>query len=194
MDISYHTPPGRGGRCSDPKSFLPFPAISGLLLPVRATGPVTLNSSLEIMMCGFRTLVLLMVPALGAALMTGCATEPVKTPPPPAPVIVPASSDQAMNITLDVTKLDPSAKVGSVKAVNSSAGMVAVGGIPLDAVKKGDSIQFVDGRSNCVANGTIITIDKSTDPAVPYLIVDYTPASGGRAPIKGDLAVFIPSK
>jgi hypothetical protein len=145
-------------------------------------------------MRGFRSMVLLMVPAMGSGLLTGCASEPVKQTPPPAPVILPASPDQASNISSDFTKIDPTAKVGRVSASDPSAMMVAVSGIPTDAVKKGESIQFLDGRSNCFANGTIVNVDKTTDLAIPFLIVDYTPTPGGRAPRNGDLAVYIPAK
>ena len=141
-------------------------------------------------MRGFRSLVLLMVPALGGALLTGCASEPVKAPPP-APVIVPASPQEASEIQADFSKLDPNVRVGHVSVVNTSAMMAVIEGIPAEAVKKGESIQFMDGRQMGIANGTISSIDMK-DPANPYVIVDYTPTASGRAPVRGDLAFHLP--
>ena len=112
-------------------------------------------------------------------------------------MVLPPSEAQTSVITSDFQKIDPNTKIGRVAAVDSSASMAAVAGIPLDAVKMNgslQSIQFVNGQSTTIANGTIDSIDKTTDPANPYLIVKFEPAAGGRAPIKGDLAVFIPSK
>jgi hypothetical protein len=143
-------------------------------------------------MFGFRSLVLLMSAALGAAMLSGCAEEPKKTPPPMAPVIIPASSEQQQAAAEDFTHLDPSAKVGHVAGSRPSDMMAAVAGISGDDVKVGDTIVFADGRQKGIANGTIRSIDKTTDPTLPLLIVDYdfSTVPGGRAPVRGDLAIF----
>jgi hypothetical protein len=158
---------------------------------------VTLILSLEIMMRGFRSLGLLMATALGATLMTGCASEPVKTPPPPAPVVYAPSPEQTTDIIADFQRINPDTKIGRVAGVDASSMTVVVSGIPIDAIKLDgslQSIQFVDGHANTVANGTIDRVDKFTDPSNPYVVVTYTPTPSGRAPMPRDLAVYTPNK
>jgi hypothetical protein len=67
--------------------------------------------------------------------------------------------------------------------------MAAVSGISYAPAIKGQSIQFLDANSAVIANGTV---SATTDPDSSYLIVDFTPTAGGRAPITNDLAVYVP--
>jgi hypothetical protein len=99
-----------------------------------------------------------------------------------------ATPEQAGQVHDELVKILPGAVMGSVAAVKD--GMAAVSGISAAAVKKGDSIQFLDASSMGIANGSIV----SADPNSAYLVVEYTPTAGGRAPMRGDMAVYIPSK
>jgi hypothetical protein len=124
--------------------------------------------------------------------MTGCAPEPVK-PPPPAPVILPASQDQITNATIDILKFDPNAKIGHVAGVRPSDSMASVVGIPLADVKLGDTIVFTDARQAPIANGTVRYLFKpDQEITVETLVVEYEPTV--RAPSRGDLAVLLKDK
>ena len=137
-----------------------------------------------------RSLVLMLLPSLGAVLLTGCAAPP---PPPPPPAIVPATPEQAADLQAEFAKANPNARVGHVSAVNTTAGTAAVLGIPIGELHKGDSIQFLDSKEKQVANGTVV--DQNTDnPNYAFLIVHYDALDGGRPPAEGDLAVYLPRK
>ncbi len=52
----------------------------------------------------------------------------------------------------------------------------------------------VDDKQVAVANGTVRSIDTTTEPGTAILIVDYKPSStGGRDLIRGDMAIFLPN-
>jgi hypothetical protein len=131
-------------------------------------------------------MVLLVSPVLAAIVLGGCTPPP--KPPAPAPAPQPASEQQISDIHDNIVKILPGALVGNVVMVKD--GMAAVGGISTAAVHKGDSIQFLDASSVGVANGTISI---TPDPSSSFLIVDFTPTANGRAPMKGDVAVYLPA-
>lgn len=92
---------------------------------------------------------------------------------------------------MQFAKSDPNVRVGHVGYVDTGDMSASVVMEMLDGIKNGDTVSFTDAKQNPVAAGTVRGI---TDPN-PYrfLIVDYKPApDGGRAPMKGDLAVWIP--
>ncbi len=138
-----------------------------------------------------RSLVSMLLPLLGAVLLTGCASAP--PPVPAAPPIVPATADQEADLQAQLAKAYPGARVGHVSAVNGSANTAAVRGIPLGEVHRGDSIQFLDSRQTPISNGTVID-QNIDDPEYQFLIVQTEALSGGRTPVKGDLAVYLPRK
>ncbi len=143
-------------------------------------------------MRGLRWMVLLTVAALGGSFIGGCAPEPVKPAPQPV-MIVPASPEQADQFRADVAKMDPNARVGKVERVSEANSMAAISGLSPDEVKKGETVEFVDSRLNPIAGGTV-TNSRTTGPTDPYLIVEYTVTAGGRAPVSGDLVVYLPPK
>ncbi len=128
---------------------------------------------------------------LTASLFTGCA-EPAPKPAPP-PQIMPASPEQAVDLQAEFMKLKPNARVGHVSAINTSASIAAVAGIPINEVRLGDSVQFVDARFKPIANGTVTSAD-ATHPDFPFLIVDVKPLPTGRNPITGDVVVYLPGQ
>jgi hypothetical protein len=133
----------------------------------------------------------ILLPSLGAVLLTGCASPPPKAAP--APAYVAATPQLAEDLQAEYQKTVPGARVGKVSAVNTQVGTAAVLGIPLGDVHIGDSIQFMDAREVGVANGTV-TGQNNTNPDYAFLIVDYSAVAGGRAPRPGDLAVYLPRK
>jgi len=145
---------------------------------------------LELNMVWSRSLVLMLLPTVGAVFLTGCTPPP---PPPPPPAIVPATPEQAMDVQAAITKEYPTGRVGHVSGVDTGAGNAAISGIPIADVHKGASIQFVDSGNAVIANGTVIDSNAS-NPEYPLIIVHYEPTAGGRGPVYGDLAVYIPDK
>jgi len=132
-------------------------------------------------------MVLLVLPTVAATLLGGCTPPP--PPPAPAPAPMAPTQEQAMAVQAEILKVSPNWIVGKVAGVKN--GMAAVTDIPYASVKEPKSIQFLDANSLVIANGTVST---ASDKDSQYLIVEFTPATtvGGRAPIKGDLAVYIP--
>jgi len=130
-------------------------------------------------------MILLVLPLLAATLLVGCTPPP--PPPPPAPGPVAPTAEQAGQVQADIMKILPGSVVGKVSAVRGT--MAAVSGISYTPAIKGQSIQFLDANSAVIANGTV---SPTTDPDGSYLIVDFTPTAGGRAPITNDLAVYVP--
>ena len=72
----------------------------------------------------------------------------------------------------------PGARVGRVAHVRPDDMLAAVGGLSAAEVKPGATISFEDANQNVVANGTVFDLQKSSD----YVVVEFTPAPGGRAP------------
>ncbi len=139
-----------------------------------------------------RLLVLILLPAVAASLLTGCTPPPPKVVPPPPPLA--ATPEQTVAVQTDLNKINPGARVGHVASVMTDSKQAAVAGIPAADVHKGDSVQFTDSKQNPVANGTVYSIDTS-NPDYVFVIVDYdyTGVAGGRAPALGDLAFYLPS-
>ena len=129
--------------------------------------------------------------AVGLAMLTGCQPAPQPRPPaPPAPMV--PSASQAMSTQQQFAALDPKAKVGRVAEVDSGMHMAAVSGINAADVKEHDTVSFADASNRVVANGQVISVDAHTNPAQPFVIVDYARApSGGRDPVQGDLAIMV---
>jgi hypothetical protein len=134
-------------------------------------------------------MILLVSPVLAGILLGGCT--PTAPAPAPAPAPQPATPQQAAQVQADIVRVIPGAQVGHVSGISGT--QAAVAGISLDAVKIGESIQFTDGNSVGIANGTVFYKD-ATSPDFPFLIVDFEPLPNGRAPIKGDLAIYSPPK
>jgi hypothetical protein len=134
-------------------------------------------------------MVLLVLPCVATTLLGGCTPPP--PPPAPAPVPQAPTEQQAVAVQAEILKVSPNWVVGKVAGVSGS--MAAVTDIPFATVKEPKSILFLDGNSAVVAMGTVST---ASDKDSQYLIVEYTPATtvGGRAPIRGDIAVYIPPK
>jgi hypothetical protein len=134
-----------------------------------------------------RSLVLLVLPPLAVTLLGGCTPPPA--PPAPAPAPQAPTEQQAQAVQAEILKVSPNWIVGKVAGVKD--GMAAVTDIPYASVKEPKSIQFLDANSAVIANGTVST---ASDKDSQYLIVEFMPATtaGGRAPIKGDIAVYIP--
>ena len=141
-------------------------------------------------MRGFRSLVLLITPVL--AMVNGCATEveskPASTTPPVTYSPPPSRGEASTDMLIDLTKLNPGARIGRVAGVRDD--MVAVSGIPVEEIPKLASVQFTDSHGMPLASGTV---KHSTDMGTPYLIVsEVVPASQGRMPAPGDVAIYIP--
>lgn len=132
-------------------------------------------------------MVLPLLPSLAAVLLVGC------TPPAPKPMAAPApvaaTPEQTVQVQAALAKIIPGSLVGKVAAVKGN--LAAVTGIPFASVVAPKSIQFLDGNSMTIANGLVST---ASDPASPYLVVEFTPAPGGRAPIENDTAVYLPPR
>ena len=126
--------------------------------------------------------------AAGLAALVGCQPKPKPAPAPqPAPASTSAEVQQTQTMMMTI---DPKARVGHVADVDPRAHMAAVAGIPLADVKVGDTISFLTGDHQTLANGTIQTLDSTQ--SVPIVIVDYSIATGGRDPADNDLAVTVP--
>ena len=121
----------------------------------------------------------------GLVALVGCQPPPKPPAPQPAPAPMATMSQQQM-IQQQVTSVDPRAKVGHVADVNAGAHMAAVAGISSGDVKVGDTISFLAGDHQTLANGSITSTEGG------FLIVDYSVANGGRDPVDGDLAVTLP--
>ena len=122
-------------------------------------------------------------PVVLTVAVLGC--EP--TPPPPAPAPpAPVSSRDVATVQSEFARRDPNSRVGTVSAVRSQDSLAAVSGINLMSIRPGDAISFVDSSQTAVAHGLISNVDTTDN----LLVVKYTPASGGRAPNKGDIAIW----
>ena len=129
---------------------------------------------------------------LVAAVLSGCQAPAKPAPPPPAAPPAPTAND-SMQAQQQLAAIDPRAKVGTVAGVQPANHLAAVSRIPFEAVKVGDAISFTGTDNRPFATGSVIDKDDHTDPAHPFLIVDYQKASsGGHDPADGDLAITIP--
>jgi hypothetical protein len=129
---------------------------------------------------------LLLSQTMFGLLLAGC-TPPPPPPPPPA-----ATSFDISRLQSDLQRHDPGARAGSVTRVREDEKLAAISmasgeGSSKQDVKVNDPITFTDSFQNPVANGTVVSKDGD------LLIVNYTPATGGRAPKEGDIAVHLSS-
>jgi hypothetical protein len=129
-----------------------------------------------------------LIATAGFSLMVGCTPPPPKVTVAPAPT--PATPEQAQLVQADVAKAIPGSVVGHVSGISGSLAAVSFPA-PIPSVKKGESIQFMDSRSMGIANGLVLSVD-ATNPDYPMVIVDFEPTATGRAPIAGDLAIYVP--
>jgi hypothetical protein len=94
----------------------------------------------------------------------------------------PVSQDQFIAARNEYQKQNPDARVGLVTAVLPDDHLASVGSVPVKDFAVGDIVSFIDAYGNIVATGQVEAITND------QLNVRYTP-TGGRDPIKGDLAV-----
>ena len=120
----------------------------------------------------------------------GCNPPPPKVVPPPAPQ--PASEEQVKTVQADLQKMFPGATVGHVSGISGTLAAVFLGSPP-PAIHPGESIQFADANGVGIANGQVISVD-TTSPEYPMVVADFEPLPDGRAPIVGDMAIYIPPK
>ena len=118
---------------------------------------------------------------LGAALLTGCMRT-AKPVPAPQPVVATAEKIAAYRESVD--KLRPGSMVGIVAASQPEYNLVAVGDLPVQSFKVGQTLSFVDSDGNTIGNGQIKNIVND------LLILKYD-SLGKRAPEKGDLALWL---
>jgi hypothetical protein len=117
--------------------------------------------------------------------LCGCQSHP-KEPTQPAPPPV-ASADKIAAIRETIQKGQPGSLVGQVIAVSTEYGpYAAVADLPVQDVKVGQVITFLDADGNPINNGTVMAVVGDT------LHVKYDPA--GKRPVQtGDLAVWLKS-
>lgn len=122
----------------------------------------------------------------GGAVVLGMAAgcRP-KSGPPTAALPPEADASLVQQLRQSYQRIHPGTRVGLVTAVAEEVSLAAVSDIDLKSFKNGDILTFIDTNEQPFANGTVVNI---TDDA---LHVKYTPASGGRAPRQGDLAVSL---
>lgn len=95
----------------------------------------------------------------------------------------PASIEVLNQIRAHYASVDPNALVGRVVATLPQNGLIAVGDMPLDQFKIGDTLVIIDTKQKIVAAGKVV---RMTDNA---LHLSYDVAPSGRDPRLGDLAV-----
>jgi hypothetical protein len=134
-----------------------------------------------------RSLVTLLLPCFAATLLIGCNPPAPKVEPlPPQP----AAPQTAEEIRAQIQKAVPGSLVGTVESISDSQAAVYLGAATPE-IKMGESIQFEDANLRGFANGTVVSVDR-TSPEYPIVIVDFEPLPGGRTPIRGDIAVYMP--
>ena len=120
----------------------------------------------------------------GIALLAGCQS-PAPTAPAgfTGPTTMP-SADKVAAYREKMTKLKPGSVVGTVVANNSNGNLAAVADFPVKDFQIGQTLAFVDSDGNPINNGTIRNIVND------ILVVQYD-ATGTRAPLRGDLALWL---
>jgi hypothetical protein len=117
---------------------------------------------------------------VSAGMTAGCQTTPKKTEPEMA------TPDKAAALRESIQKAQPGAQVGRVIVVLTDAPYAAVIDLPVQDVKAGQTITFVDGEGNPVSNGTVAEV-------VGDAVHVKFDKAGKRPPQKGDLAVWLKS-
>jgi hypothetical protein len=95
-----------------------------------------------------------------------------------------ATPDKVAALRESIQKAQPGAQVGQVIAV--IPGYASISDLPVQEIKEGQTITFVDIQGNPINNGTVGMV---VGDAV-HVKVDK---AGKRAPQKGDLAVWLKS-
>jgi hypothetical protein len=113
---------------------------------------------------------------MSGGLLAGCAQKPAPAPMPRVP-----TSQQVSEMRDAFKKVSPSARVGIVTAVLADQSLAMVGDFPVDGVRAGDIISFVDADEQAIAHGDVIEIRDGK------VIVHFQAAA--RAPMVGDAAV-----
>ena len=97
-----------------------------------------------------------------------------------------ATPDKVAALRDSIQKAQPVAQLGQVIATITDPPYTAVSDLPLQEVKEGQTITFVDIQGNPVNNGTVMKVVGDS------VHVKYDKA-GKRPPQKGDLAVWLKS-
>jgi hypothetical protein len=123
--------------------------------------------------------------AAAPLVLCGCQSHPKEPPPEPPPPV--ATADKIAAIRESIQKGQPGSLVGQVIAVSTVYGpYAAVADLPVQDVKVGQVVTFLDADGNPINNGTVMAIVGDT------LHVKYDPA--GKRPVQaGDLAVWLKS-
>jgi hypothetical protein len=123
----------------------------------------------------------IIVLALSAGLLAGCARTPRESETPPT-----ASRDKVQELRDSYTRSDPNVRVGVVTSVLPEERLASVGDVSLDDFQDGQGLTFIDTNGKTLTYGHIVRITQSS------LHVRYNaPGPDGRAPQKGDLAVRV---
>src|SRR5690242_15947563 len=126
---------------------------------------------------------------LSASLLTGCAGPQHEKNANATHNTATVASDRQATVTVQSLRdafmqRNPNAKFGEVTAVLPQNQLAAVGDLPVDQFRRGDTITFLVGRNQYV-NGTIVAIRNGN------LHVKYDAPAGGRDPQVGDAAVSV---
>ena len=118
-------------------------------------------------------------------LLPGCQSKPKEPLSEPTPPV--ATADKIAAIRESIQKGQPGSLVGQVIETSTVYGpYAAVADLPVQDVKVGQVITFVDGDGNPINNGVVMAV------VGDMLHVKYDPA--GKRPVqKGDLAVWLKS-
>jgi hypothetical protein len=123
---------------------------------------------------------------LPASLMIGCAA-----PPPAAPAAAPAppaTSNDVSHVQMELQQHDKGAVAGSVIKILSASHLAAVvlaSQHNASMVRVDDAFTFTDSNQNPIANGKVVSVDQG------IVVVSYVPATGGREPSVGDIAIHL---
>ena len=115
------------------------------------------------------------------SLAVGCQTTQKPKPETTAP---PASNERAAEIRDSIMKARPNSLVGQVILSLEDRPYAAVGDIPVQDAKVGQTVTFIDGNGQPFNAGTVVAIVGDT------LHIKFD-TSGKRAPQKGDLALIM---
>lgn len=113
-----------------------------------------------------------------AALLLGCQNKP--------PVAPPVSRDAIRTIRESYQRLDPTARLGAVVAVDEPTRLVAVGDVTPSDFTIGDVVNFMDSKESLIGVGRVLAIT-TTAVHVKY----EQPGPKQRAPRVGDLALRV---
>ena len=105
---------------------------------------------------------------VGTAVLAGCQ------PPPPPPTVVvpvvpppPTTADRVAAYRAMVEKVKPGSIVGLVVATQSESNLAAVGDLPVQDFKVGQTVSFVDIDGNVINHGFVKNVTNE------FLVVQY---------------------